>query len=229
MPTFGNICAKHPELLGERVRKSECAGCYKERNSARYAGNKDAMRAAAKANYANNRDRILAARKAARVEKSEKLRPEREEAARVRHAAALEKAAAYHAEYFPKWVERNKTRVRELSVLRTKKWRGANSELIKERANSAEGRAYRAARRAANKLATPSWANKFFISEVYALAKLREKVCGGKWHVDHIVPLKSSIVCGLHWEGNMQVIPAKSNSSKGNRHWPGMPQYGGIK
>jgi hypothetical protein len=71
--------------------------------------------------------------------------------------------------------------------------------------------------------ATPAWANKFFITEAYHLAKLREKICGGKWHVDHIVPLKSAIVCGLHVENNLRVIPGAENSVKGNRHWPDMP------
>lgn len=80
------------------------------------------------------------------------------------------------------------------------------------------------ARRRATKLkATPSWANNFFIEEIYDLAKLREKHTGIKWHVDHIVPLKNSLVCGLHVEYNMQVIPAKDNLSKGNRFWPDMP------
>jgi len=72
--------------------------------------------------------------------------------------------------------------------------------------------------------ATPKWANPFFIEEIYNLAQLRTKATGIKWHVDHIVPLKSKTVCGLHVEHNLQVIPAARNISKGNRHWPDMPQ-----
>ena len=71
--------------------------------------------------------------------------------------------------------------------------------------------------------ATPGWANSFFISEIYHLAKLREKATGFKWHVDHIVPLRSKLVCGLHWEGNLQVIPAILNLVKGNYSWPDKP------
>lgn len=78
-------------------------------------------------------------------------------------------------------------------------------------------------RKAAKLNATPVWANDFFMSEAYHLANLREKATGGKWHVDHIVPLKSKIVCGLHVETNLQVITATENMRKGNRHWPGMP------
>lgn len=66
------------------------------------------------------------------------------------------------------------------------------------------------------------WANRFFIKEAYHFARFREKVCGGKWHVDHIVPINHPLVCGLHVEHNLQVIPASENMRKSNRHWPNM-------
>lgn len=76
---------------------------------------------------------------------------------------------------------------------------------------------------AAKKQAFPEWANLFFIQEAYRLARLRSDMTGFKWHVDHIVPLHSQIVCGMHVEHNLQVIPGVSNCAKGNRHWPDMP------
>lgn len=125
--------------------------------------------------------------------------------------------------YLPGWLEKNKVKVREGARIRVQKWRIENVAKVRTKANSAELRAYRAARRAACRKATPTWANAFFIQEAYRLAKLREKVCGGKWHVDHVVPLKSALVCGLHCEANMAVIPALHNHAKGNRTWPDMP------
>lgn len=80
-----------------------------------------------------------------------------------------------------------------------------------------------AARRARKFSSTPAWANEFFVEEAYALAKLRTKVFGFAWHVDHIVPLNSKKVCGLHTHSNLQVIPGAENISKGNRNWPDMP------
>lgn len=78
-------------------------------------------------------------------------------------------------------------------------------------------RAFREAkRRAIAKRATPKWANDFFMTEIYDLARLRTKLTGIKWHVDHIVPLKSDVVCGLHCEHNMRVVPAVVNLSKHN-------------
>lgn len=78
-------------------------------------------------------------------------------------------------------------------------------------------------RRAAKYSASPSWANSFFIAEAYRLAKLREQMTGIKWHVDHIVPLRNKLVCGLHVEYNLQVIPASINYRKSNTFWPDMP------
>lgn len=83
--------------------------------------------------------------------------------------------------------------------------------------------AYASKRKAEKLRATPVWANHFFIEEIYDLAQRRTKATGFKWHVDHIVPLISKKVCGLHVENNLQVIPARENLSKGNRVWPFMP------
>lgn len=105
------------------------------------------------------------------------------------------------------WREEN----RERDNAYTRNWQARNPELVV--ANT--GR-----RRASKLRAEPSWANTFFIAEAYRLAKLREKVCGGKWHVDHVVPLRSKLVCGLHVANNLQVIPASVNQRKSNTSWP---------
>lgn len=80
-----------------------------------------------------------------------------------------------------------------------------------------------ASRRASKLNATPSWANIFFIQEIYSLARLRSKLTGIKWHVDHIVPLNNKIVQGLHVENNLRVVTYKENVIKSNRFWPDMP------
>ena len=44
------------------------------------------------------------------------------------------------------------------------------------------------------------------------------------FEVDHVVPIRSKIVCGLNVPANMQLLHKSLNSSKGNRHWPDMPE-----
>jgi hypothetical protein len=78
------------------------------------------------------------------------------------------------------------------------------------------------AKRKARKLqATPAWADLEAIKGIYLLAAIFNRT-GMDIHVDHIVPLISDKVCGLHCEANLQLLSASDNISKGNRHWPDM-------
>ncbi len=79
-----------------------------------------------------------------------------------------------------------------------------------------------AKRRAVKLSRIPSWSESFIVDEIYHLAKIRTEITGVKWHVDHVVPLNSPLVSGLHCEANLRVIPAQQNYDKGNRHWPDM-------
>lgn len=63
----------------------------------------------------------------------------------------------------------------------------------------------------------------FAFEEAYELARLRERHLGGRWTLDHIVPINSPLVCGLHTWANMQVIRDVQNGRKSNKTWPHMP------
>ena len=65
---------------------------------------------------------------------------------------------------------------------------------------------------------SPKWANRFFINEIYVLARLRTEVTGIPWEVDHIIPFNGKTVCGLHVENNLRVVPRLINKTKGNNH-----------
>jgi DNA-dependent RNA polymerase auxiliary subunit epsilon len=67
----------------------------------------------------------------------------------------------------------------------------------------------------------PTWLSSdglWIIKEAYALANLRKKIFKKAWHVDHIIPLQGETVSGLHVPSNIQVVPAKWNLSKSNKH-----------
>jgi 5-methylcytosine-specific restriction endonuclease McrA len=53
------------------------------------------------------------------------------------------------------------------------------------------------------------------LAEAVLLSKLREQSCGGKWHVDHIIPVSKGGRCT---HDNLQVVPAYWNRSKSNKH-----------
>jgi hypothetical protein len=112
---------------------------------------------------------------------------------KVYYQANREKILAQNKAY----VQSNAEKVRAVN----KTWRETNREKL---------RARNAKRRAAKLQATPAWADLKEIQDFYV-------ACPPGHHVDHIYPLKSPIMCGLHVENNLQYLPAKENISKGNR------------
>lgn len=76
---------------------------------------------------------------------------------------------------------------------------------------------YRAKRRAISKKATPVWADINKIKNIYKeAAQMREQ--GIDVHVDHIIPLKNNLVCGLHVHNNLRIVNAVENLQKSNKY-----------
>ena len=153
--------------------------------------------------YLRNRDRILQ-----RVKAYQKANPDKINAKNAEYRA---KYPDREAMYYKNWKARNPG----LKAIQSSEWKRKNPD----KTNEATAR-----RRAAKKNATPQWRNTFFLREAYALAKLRTKMTGITWEVDHIVPLQSDLVCGLHVEHNIQVISKEMNKVKSNKYWQHMPE-----
>ena len=106
------------------------------------------------------------------------------------------------------WHKRHPEKAKEVWKKATKIYRGRNKAKVAS---------WEARRRTGIAQATPGWASIEIIEEIYREAEQLSM------QVDHIVPIQHPLVCGLHVEYNLQVISAKDNQSKGNRHWPDMP------
>ena len=122
-------------------------------------------------------------------------------------------------------------RNRELEIAKVREWQARNAD--KRRENNAAhwkrmGGAIQKKKQLERLRAVPRWADHEKISTLYKEAKRLRDESGLEYHVDHIVPIKSPLVCGLHWEGNLQILPGTDNIRKGNRHWPDMPNPQGA-
>lgn len=103
---------------------------------------------------------------------------------------------------------------------RTRAWRALHINEIKianrlwRHNNRSAATALKARRRARKLRATPIWTCKETVADFYLEAQYQGM------HVDHIVPLKHPLVCGLHVEHNLQLLTAAENQRKYNRFTP---------
>lgn len=159
----------------------------------------------------------------------EKLRVQRD------HSGHLQKRAAYYAlnkVEFRKRIYDWRRANMDKHKASAKKWKAKNQERQNayERARYARSEAMKvsAAERCrryqvSKRKATPKWADIKAMRVLYAKAKEWQRITGIEWHVDHVVPIRSDIVCGLHTWDNLQVLAGGVNLSKLNRAWPDMP------
>ena len=75
-------------------------------------------------------------------------------------------------------------------------------------------------RRRRHREATPPWVtrkHKTEMRELYKIAITMTKTTGVQYVVDHIIPLRSDLVCGLHVPWNLRVITQEENLKKSNK------------
>lgn len=206
---------RNPALL--ELAKKRCGVCKETKSANEFypkATHKDGLRWECKfcsneqcKNYAKQQD--------------PKIRKARQKKWRDRHPEAVKAMA-----------ERNRRKYAEKRRISQRRYAKDHPEEMKRRVkewiakNPARHRALcmRAwnKRRAAKLNAVPKWADHEAIKQIYTEAA-RKNSGTRKYHVDHIVPLQSPLVCGLHVHNNLRVVPWMENTKKANRFWPDMP------
>lgn len=206
----------------ERNKKSERATYYKKWRAANkaklkaygaayYKENKDRMNAEAARRYRENPERYKA-RASMWMKENRKRRYEIADAHRRRNPKR-------YREYRKAAYERNK----EQWLERSRQFRAEHPELMRQlqadwKARNPEACAYHVGLRRTRKMqATPAWADLRAIKVIYTEAARLRKETGEAWHVDHDIPLKHPLVCGLHVHTNLRVIPAIQNHEKKNK------------
>lgn len=112
------------------------------------------------------------------------------------------------------WQQRNREKV----AAKSHRWYHSDIERAREKRRTYYARnRERSIQRVVEKTRSifrPAWANKEAITAVYRRARALTKQTGVEYQVDHVIPLRGKTVCGLHVEGNLQILTAVENRRK---------------
>ena len=165
---------------------------------------------------AANRDKILIRQRGYSVSHKEQIK--------VWNIANADKRALYAIKFRcanPQSIKASKRKYYLKNAERLKAERIAYREVNREkeceygrrycRINKAYFAERTAARRAGLEKATPVWADRTALAIIYAEAAAQKKT------VDHVIPLKHKLVCGLHVPWNLQLLSLSENCRKHNK------------
>jgi hypothetical protein len=150
------------------------------------------------------------------------------ECLKVEWADAVDRRADYFAEYNRReavkdakhdWYLENREQVMAAANTRPAHVKREYQAAWKDR-NKTWVRADTKARRRKHREATPPWLSrkqKSEIRQMYQVAITLTQTTGEQYVVDHIVPLRSDVVCGLHVAWNLRVVTQSENLQKSNK------------
>jgi hypothetical protein len=219
-------CEQHPD--GRLSNDGRCVTCESKRRAEYRARNLERERARRLAYRERERELDKARREANPEQSRERVRRYRErhpDRVKANNAAQYAKDPAENRARTQRWRQENPEKVRA----KQKAWESANPEKVarwrsesvaKWRAKYPERRAHYVRQYQMQKRqAIPPWADRRAILAFYQEARRLTEKTGIVHHVDHIIPINHPLVCGLHVETNLQVIPAADNARKSN-HLP---------
>ncbi len=150
------------------------------------------------------------------------------ECLKVEWKQSAEKRANYFVQYNSKeevkekkrdWYLKNRDQVIQAAATRPPEVIRTYRNIWKQN-NLTQVRADTKARRRKHRQATPIWLTrqqKSEIRQLYQIAITMTKTTGEQYVVDHIVPLRSDVVCGLHVPWNLRVMTQEENLKKSNK------------
>lgn len=249
----GKICVKCGEVKpfasfskskrssdGTASRCKQCANAWyfenRDRESAKrklnYEANKIEILKRCRSYYQNNRNKVLVSAKEYREANREAVSEIKKEwycRSKDIVRARAKKWLSENEERYSEWLSEYKVRNREKILTYKLRYREKNRDK-----QSSYGKSWRLANRSRVNAraarhrselicATPKWADLQAIDDLYFAAIGLRNTVGQPIEVDHIVPLRSKIVCGLHCEANLQLLLVGDNRRKSNTYWPDMP------
>ena len=116
------------------------------------------------------------------------------------------------------WYQEHRTQVIQAAATRPAHVQRQYRDAWKE-AHKTQIRADTKARRRKHRNATPLWLSrkqKSEIRQLYQIAITMTQTTGEQYVVDHIYPLRSDVVCGLHVPWNLRVVTQVENLQKSN-------------
>lgn len=189
-------CGNTGEFYKDKTRADGfakwCKSCMNEYSSAYRKNNKEHIAELSRAYHQNNKETICArTRQWVKDNSEQKSKTDKDRYEKFKAEGRLH-------EYYGN-IDHKQVRIRSKQWKKDNQGR-VNAQLAKRRADIIQ--------------ATPAWAEINEIIHIYNEARILTETTGIDHEVDHIVPLNSQLVCGLHCLANLQILTAEENNRK---------------